>query len=148
MAPPARHDPAPAFNFVVEIDGIAAAGFAECSGLSSETDVIEYREGNERTLGVRKLPGLTHYGPVFLRRGITTNRDLWDWRQSVIDGQLSRRGVAITLLSESGEPVLRWMLRDAWIAKWEGPHLRARSSEVAIESIELVHEGIRLESAG
>ena len=61
---------------------------------------------------------------------------------------VSRRAVAITLLSEGGEPVLRWMLRDAWIAKWEGPHLRARSSEVAIESIELVHEGIRLESAG
>ncbi|HEV8533090.1 MAG TPA: phage tail protein [Methylomirabilota bacterium] len=148
MAPPARHDPAPAFNFVVEIDGIAVAGFAECSGLSSETDVIEYREGNERTLGVRKLPGLTRYGPVTLRRGITTSRELWDWRQSVIDGQISRRAVAITLLSEGGEAVLRWLLRDAWIAKWEGPHLRARSSEVAIESVELVHEGIRLESAG
>lgn len=148
MAPPARHDPAPAFNFTVEIDGIAVAGFSECAGLSSETDVIEYREGNERTLGIRKLPGLTRYGPVTLRRGITTNRDLWDLRQSVIDGQLARRSVVITLLSESGEPVLRWMLRDAWIAKWEGPHLRARSSEVAIESIELVHEGIRLESAG
>jgi phage tail-like protein len=148
MASPARHDPAPAFNFTVEIDGIAVAGFAECAGLSSETDVIEYREGNERTLGVRKLPGLTRYGPVTLRRGITTSRDLWDLRQSVIDGQLSRRSVVITLLSESGEPVLRWMLREAWIAKWEGPHLRARSSEVAIESIELVHEGIRLESAG
>ena len=148
MAGGARHDPTPDFNFLVEIDGLTAAGFSECSGLSSETDVIEYREGNERAHSARKIPGLTHYGPVTLRRGITTSRDLWDWRQSVIDGQLSRRSVAITLLSESGEPVLRWMLRDAWIAKWEGPHLRARSSEVAIESIELVHEGIRLESAG
>lgn len=141
----ARSDPAAAFNFVVEIDGITVAGFSECSGLSSETDVIEYREGNERTLGVRKLPGLTRYAPVVLRRGVTTNRELWDWRQTVIDGQIARRAVSITLLSESGTPVVRWTLRDAWIAKWEGPHLRARGSEVAIESLELAHEGIRLE---
>lgn len=145
MAPGARHDPTPAFNFLVEIDGIVTAGFSECSGLSSETEVIEYREGNERTLGVRKLPGLTRYGNVTLRRGITTNRDLWDWRQTVIDGQVSRRTVAITLLDESATPVMRWSLREAWIAKIEGPHLRARGNEVAIESIELAHEGLRLE---
>lgn len=145
MAPGARHDPTPAFNFLVEIDGIVTAGFSECSGLSSETDVIEYREGNERTLGVRKIPGLTRYGNVTLRRGITTNRDLWDWRQTVIDGQVSRRTVAITLLDESATPVMRWSLREAWIAKIEGPHLRARGNEVAIESIELAHEGLRLD---
>jgi len=145
MAPGARHDPTPAFNFLVEIDGIVTAGFSECSGLSSETEVIEYREGNERVLGVRKLPGLTRYGNVTLRRGITTNRDLWDWRQTVIDGQVSRRTVAITLLDESATPVMRWSLREAWIAKIEGPHLRARGNEVAIESIELAHEGLRLE---
>ena len=145
MPPGARHDPAAAFNFVVEIEGSTVAGFSECSGLSSETDVIEYREGNDRVLGVRKLPGLTRYAPVVLRRGITTSRELWDWRQTVIDGQLTRHAVAITLLSESGVPVARWTVRDAWIARWEGPHLRARGTEVAIESIELVHEGIRLE---
>lgn len=145
MAPGARHDPTPAFNFLVEIDGIVTAGFSECSGLSSETDVIEYREGNERTLGVRKIPGLTRYGNVTLRRGITTNRDLWDWRQTVIDGQVSRRTVAITLLDESAAPVMRWSLREAWIAKIEGPTLRARGNEVAIESIELAHEGLRLD---
>lgn len=144
MAPGARQDPASAFNFLVDIDGIPAAGFAECSGLSSETDVIEYREGNDRTLGVRKIPGLTRYANVVLRRGITTNRDLWDWRQTVIDGQVSRRTVAITLLDAAAAPVMRWTLREAWIAKWEGPSLNARRSEVAIESIELVHEGIRL----
>ena len=145
MAPGARHDPTPAFNFLVEIDGIVTAGFSECSGLSSETEVIEYREGNERTLGVRKIPGLTRYGNVTLRRGITTNRDLWDWRQTVIDGQVSCRTVAITLLDESATPVMRWSLREAWIVKIEGPLLRARGNEVAIESIELAHEGLRLD---
>lgn len=144
MAAGPRHDPAPDFNFLVEIDGITIAGFAECSGLSSETDVIEYREGNERTLGVRKLPGLTRYSNVILRRGITTSRELWDWRQTVIDGQVSRRTVSITLLDPAAAPVARWTLREAWIAKWEGPRFHARGNEVAVESIELVHEGIRL----
>lgn len=145
MPPAVRNDPAPAFGFLVEIDGITVAGFSECSGLSSETDVIEYREGNERALTVRKLPGLTSYSPVVLKRGVTTNRELWDWRQTVIDGQLVRRAVAITLLGETGAPVARWTLREAWISKWEGPHLRARSSDVAVETLELVHEGLRLE---
>ena len=139
--PPPPH-PNPDFNFLVDIDGITVAGFSECSGLSSETDVIEYREGNERTLGVRKIPGLTHYPNVVLRRGITTNREIWDWRQAVIDGQVSRRAVAITLLDQTGTPVLRWRLREAWISKWEGPHLDARGNEIAMETIELVHEGI------
>jgi len=145
MAGGARHDPTRDFNFLVEIDGLTAAGFSECSGLSSETDVIEYREGNERTLGVRKIPGLTRYGNVVLRRGITTNRELWDWRQTVIDGQVSRRTVTITLLDQAASPVVRWSLREAWIAKWEGPRFNARGNEIAIESIELVHEGIRLD---
>ena len=145
MAPGARHDPAPSFNFLVEIDGITAAGFAECSGLSSETDVIEYREGSDRTLSVRKIPGLTRYANVTLRRGITTNRELWDWRQTVIDGQASRRTVTITLLDETATPVMRWNLREAWPVKLEGPTLRARGNDVAIESIELAHEGIRLD---
>ena len=141
----ARHDPYAGFNFRVEIDGIASAAFAECSGLSSETDVIEYREGADRTLGVRKIPGLTRYANVVLRRGLTANRDLWDWRQLVVDGQVSRRTVTITLLDETAAPVMRWMLREAWIAKWEGPTFNARTSQVAIETIELVHEGIRLD---
>jgi phage tail-like protein len=139
-----RHDPLPRFNFRVEVDGLAEAAFAECSAISSETDVIEYREGGDRTLGVRKIPGLTRYANVVLRRGITASRDLWDWRQSVIDGQVSRRTVAITLLDETAAPVVRWVLQNAWPCKWEGPALDAQANEIAIESIELVHEGIRL----
>jgi phage tail-like protein len=143
MPPPVRNDPAPGFNFLVQI--LTVAGFSECSGLSSETDVVEYREGADPTLTVRKLPGLTRYSPVVLKRGITTNRELWDWRQTVIDGHLVRRAVAITLLGEAGAPVARWTLREAWPSKWEAPHFRARANEVAIEALELVHEGIHLE---
>ena len=143
MPPPARHDPFSACNFLVEIDGLQSVGFLECSGLSSETDVIEYREAGDAT--VRKLPGLTKYGRIVLKRGITTNRDLWDWRQSVVSGQTQRRNGVIVLLNEVHLPVLRWTFRNGWPAKLEGPALNAHSSDVAIESIEIVHEGLELE---
>lgn len=142
MAAPTRHDPFAGFNFIVDIEGIAA-GFLECSGLSSETDVIEYREGGD--ILIRKLPGLTKYSNIVLRRGITTTRDLWAWRQTVINGQTQRRDGTIVLLSEHRTPVLTWRFHAGWPAKLEGPTLNARSSDVAIESIEIVHEGLELE---
>jgi phage tail-like protein len=144
MANPARNDPYSALNFFVEIDGITVAGFSECSGLSTETDVIEYREGGEPTRP-RKLPGLTRYAPIVLKRGITKNRDLWKWRKTVIDGRVSRRSVSIILLDEERKEVARWNVVNAWPSKWEGPHLNAKTSEVALETLELVHEGLDLE---
>jgi phage tail-like protein len=140
-----RNDPTTAFNFLVQIDGVTVAAFVECSGLSSLTDVIEYREGSDATRGVRKLPGLTKYPNVTLKRGMTTNRELWNWRQTVVDGHVDRRTVKIVLLDEARNPVARWTLLQAWIAKWEGPHLRARANRVAIETVEIVHERLELE---
>jgi phage tail-like protein len=143
VPPPSRHDPFSACNFLVEIDGIQSASFVGCSGLSSETEVIEYREGGEAA--TRKLPGSTKYGPVVLTRGVTTNRDLWEWRQSVVSGQTQRRNGVIVLLDEARTPVARWRFYNGWPAKYEGPIFNATSSEVAIESIEIVHEGLELE---
>ncbi len=145
MANAARTDPHPAFNFLVEIDGIAVAGFAECSGLGSETDVIEYREGGDRTRSARKIPGLTRWTAIVLRRGITTGRELWNWRRAIVNGQLDRRAGAIVLLGHDGTPVARWTFQAGWPAKWVGPELRARASDVAIETLEIVHEGLELE---
>jgi phage tail-like protein len=141
MAAPARTDPLPEFNFIVEIDGIPAARFAECSGLSSETAVIEYREGGE-PLRVRKLPGLTKYPPVTLKRGFVTDRSLWQWRQRVTEGRTERRSGSIILLDPAGQEVARFNFVEGWPSRWEGPHLRARSNEVAIETLEIVHEGL------
>jgi phage tail-like protein len=141
----ARDDPHPAFNFLVQIDGVVVAGFEECSGLSSQTDVIEYREGGDRTRSARKIPGLTRWSPIVLRRGVSTHRELWQWRRAIVDGQLDRRAGAIVLLGHDRSEVARWVFREGWPSKWEGPHLRARSSEVAIETLEIVHEGLELE---
>jgi phage tail-like protein len=139
-----RQDPFTGLNFRVEIDSIPVAAFAECSGLSSETDVIEYREGTDRQATPRLLPGLTRYGPIVLRRGVTTNRDLWNWRKTVIDGAVQRLNGAVILLDAEHNPVARWNFSEAWPRKWEGPVLRAGGNEVAIETLEIVCERIEL----
>jgi phage tail-like protein len=141
MAPPQRDDPYKAFNFLVEIDGIARAGFSEVSGLESETTVIEYRVGGERN-AVRKLPGLTKYANIVLRRGVTQDAELSNWRKTVEDGQVDRRNGSIILRDDDGTEVVRWNFFNGWISKWQGPALNASENEVAIETIEIAHEGL------
>ncbi len=137
-------DPFAEYSFLVEIDGVTSAGFAEVGGLSTETEIIEYRNGNEPTT-VRKLPGLTKYANVVLKRGITRDSSLWDWRKTVIDGQLERRAVQIRLLDEARQPVVRFTLLEAWPVTYEGPGLNARGNEIAIETLELAHERLEIE---
>lgn len=145
MPPASRRDPYKNYSFLVEIEGVAQAGFAEVSGLSAEAAAIEYREGADPLASTRKLPGLVKYSNVTLKRGITTDRDLWDWWQTVVDGNVQRRNVVIALLDDSRTPVARWRLRNAWIAKIEGPNLSSSKNEVAIETVELAHEGLELD---
>lgn len=143
MPPAPRRDPLKNYSFLVEIDGIASAAFKSVSGLAAEAEVIEHREGGNLSSS-RKFPGRVRYPNVTLTRGITTSHDLWDWWQTVVDGRLERRDVAVVLLDDSRTPVLRWLLHDAWIARIEGPTLEAGGKELAIESIELAHEGLEL----
>lgn len=104
--PPARQDPFRNFNFVVEIDGMVAAGFSEVSMPAASADVIEYREGGESNV-VRKLPGRIHFGNPMLRRGITASDELYHWWKTVLDGQTSRRTMAVILMDEARNPVKR-----------------------------------------
>jgi phage tail-like protein len=143
MAGANRNDPYKAFNFLVEIDGIQVAGFAECTGLSTETDIIEYREGSERG-GLRKIPGLTKFSNITLKRGLTQNRDLWNWHKVVINGGVDRRSGAIIVLGDDHAPVARFQFREGWPSKWEGPRFNAKSSEIALETLEIAHEGLEL----
>lgn len=140
-----RNDPYGQFNFLIEIDGVIQGGFNEASGLTTDTNVIEYREGNEQHGTTRKLPGLIKYNNIVLKRGWTDNRALWEWRKKVIDGQTSRTTGTITLMNEARQPALRWTFREGWPSKWEGPALNAKTSEVAIETLEIAHEGLQLE---
>jgi phage tail-like protein len=137
-----RTDPLSGFNFRVEIDGIALAAFAEVSGLVSETQVVEYRTGDSLT--TRKLPGPTKYANIVLKRGITLDLSLWQWRRSVVQGKAERRNGSIVLLDEARKDMLRFNFVDGWPCRWEGPTLRAGSNDVAIETLEIAHEGLEL----
>jgi phage tail-like protein len=139
-----REDPYRAYNFLVEIDGAAVAGFSEVGGLSGDGDVVEYREGTDVPLTVRKLPGLRKYSNITLKRGYTTSRVLWQWRLQIIEGQLVRRNGAIVLLDEQRKRVAEWRFTNGWIVKYEGPALSAKGNDVALETVEIAHEGLAL----
>ena len=138
-----RVDPYRNFRFLLEIDGITQAGFQEVAIPDSTTDPIEYRNGDEGPT-VRKLPGLVKYGNLTLKWGITDSTELYEWRKQVEDGNTmeARKNVAIILLNEVGEPASRWEFRQAWPTKYDAPDLNATGNEVAIENLEVCHEGM------
>jgi len=137
-------DPYAVFNFLLEIGGITRAGFAEATGLNAESNVIEYREGNEG-ITPRKLPGLEKFGNVTLKHGTSQDKDIFNWHKSVMDGDIVReQSMSIVLLDEKRTEVKRWNLREAWPSKWVGPDLKANANEVAFEAIELCHEGVEV----
>ena len=134
-------DPYGNFNFTIEIDGIERAAFQECSGFDSTIDVIEHREGGENTTP-RKLPGLTKYSNITLKWGMTNDRELYDWHRRVVEGEIERKNGSIVLRNRKGEEVARWNFVRAWPTKWDGPDLNAEGNDVAIETLELAHEGV------
>lgn len=140
-----RDDPFPHSNFRVEIDGLTVASFSEVSGLVAEGGSIDYREGTDRTNTVRKLMGLQTYTPIVLKRGSTQNKELWTWFLNIVNGARDRRNGSIILMDEARNDVLRWNFVNAWPTKVEGPSLNAANNEVAMESMELVHEGLAIE---
>jgi phage tail-like protein len=140
-----RDNPYLNFNFLVDLGLGEEMGFSEVEVPSGEIEVIEYREGGDRVNSARKLPGLAKYPNVTLKRGITGRTDLFEWWKAVRDGQAQRRDVTITLLDEQRQAVLRWHLRNAFPVKIEGPSLNASGNEVAIETLELAHEGLEIE---
>jgi phage tail-like protein len=139
-----REDPYRTFNFLVRINNTTVAGFSEVGGLSSDGDVIEYREGADLPLHVRKLTGLRKFANITCKRGYTRSRVLWLWRRNILDGKEDRRNGAIILLDEQRKQVVEWRFEKGWISKYEGPALNAKGNEVAIESIEICHEGLRI----
>jgi phage tail-like protein len=147
---PDRHGPFRVARFLLEIDGIAKAGFNHCRLPSSSTAVVEYREGNDPPTP-RKLAGLNAYGPLELRYGVTTDGvEIAEWRRLVEQGKVdeARRSIAVVLLDEEGSPGARWEFRNAWPARYEGPRLDADRSAVAVETLEIVCEGFRRVDGG
>src|SRR4029450_8276475 len=141
MATGQRVDPYNNFNFLVEIDSISRAAFHEASGFDSSIDVIEHREGGENTTA-RKLPGQTKFSNITLKWGITGDTELYDWHRAAVEGDLQRKTGSIGPLGRKGEEVARWNFKRGWPAKYMASELNAEGNDVAIETLEIAHEGL------
>lgn len=136
--------PLPNYHFIVQWGG-NQIGFTEVTGLDINIDVIEYRSGSSPVQSVTKMPGLIKYSNITLKRGIVKgDTDFFKWINTIQQSTVERRDVVISLLNESHEPVMTWKARNAFPVKYSGPDLNAESSDVAIETLELAHEGLSL----
>jgi phage tail-like protein len=141
-APGKRVDPYGNYNYTVEIDGITRAAFHEVSGFDSSVDVIEHREGGDN-ITPRKLPGMAKFANIVLKWGITDDRQLADWHADIVSGKpVVRKNGSIVLRDRAGKEQVRWNFMQAWPTKWTGPSLTAEGNDVAIETLELAHEGL------
>lgn len=145
MAVGDRNDPYRGYNYRVEIDNAAVAGFSEASGLSFNIDPVEYREGTDVNMHVRKLTGLRKFSNITLKRGYTDNRELWNWYLTGLNGAVERRNGAIILQDEDRAAVLRWNFEAGWITKYESSNLSASNNDVLIETIEICVERVEIE---
>lgn len=143
MAIGRRVDPYRGFRFRVEIDGVNIAGFSEATIPDSSTDVVEYREGNDPPHQM-KLSGLTKYGNITLKKGLTDNMELYLWSKLVEErgSAGARKHMSLILIDEAGEDKARWDVVNAWPIKYDPSDFSAKSNEVIVESLELVHEGV------
>lgn len=134
-------NPYTAFNFLVEIQGLVVGGFSEVSGLQAETETEDYHEGGRNNF-VHKLPKVTKYPNIVFKRGISDAFELWEWHQNVIAGQIQRQNGSVILLDITGSEKWRWNFSSAYPVKWIGPELKGDSNTVAVETLELAHNGL------
>lgn len=159
--PGLRSDPLPAFNFYISlidssstfakvltaISFVAAGGFTECTGLDASLEVEPYQEGGENTY-VHQFPTRVTYSNIVLKRGVGFSEDLWNWHFSYVNNKGKRRDGLIFLRNELHIPIKTWLFKRGLPLKWTGPTFNASQNNVAIEGIEIVHEGLELVSPG
>lgn len=139
----ARTDPFRGFRFRIEIDGIQTAGFSEATIPDSTTDPVEYREGTDPT-HQRKLSGLTKFGNISLKKGLTDSMELYNWHKQVTQtgAAKARKNISLILVDEEGSDKARWDIVEAWPTKYSPSGFSAKGNEVMIETLEIVHEGL------
>ena len=128
------------FNFKVEIEGVTTGAFRNVEGLDSETEIVEYQDGDDLIL--RKRPGRTKYSNVTLKRGYINNTELWEWRKAVIEGKVQRKSGSIILCADDGAEIMRYNFFEAWPTKWKGFTLDSKGTDVNVEEMELAVEKI------
>lgn len=136
------------YNFLFEMQGLRVATFSNVSGLAIQMDVIEVRDGGDPAY-VRTLPGLVRYPRITLSWGVTTSSDMWDWMNTAINGQVSKKDAAIICIGSDGQTeMLRYNMTGVWPCAWTGCELDASRSEAAIEHMTLVAETLERVTQG
>ncbi len=150
MPPTYRDDPYTNYNFELVVNGISDDGkavkgsFSEASGLEVTMDPIEYRIGSE-DITPRKIPGLKKFTNITLKKGITGDIAFWNWVVEGMNGLVNRAEGSVVLLDENRNEVMRWNFRRGWPCKWTGPGLNATNNEIAMETLEICHEGLEID---
>jgi phage tail-like protein len=138
--------PLPAFHFTVDWGGTQMA-FSEVTGLNIDAQVIEYRDGPSPDFSMVKMPGLKKFENITLKRGVfAADNEFFDWLNQIKMNEPERRDITISLLNEEHDPVITWKVLNAWPTKVTSPDLQANGNEAAVESIEIAHEGLYIES--
>ena len=146
MPTAAKQYPLPTFHFTVEWGG-TRIGFSEVTGLTQENQAIEYRDGSFPEYSSIKMPGLRKFSNITMKRGVVkSDNDFFKWLSTVKMNTVERRNLVICLRDEELNPVMVWNVSNAFPVKVEGPQLKASANEVAIESIELAHEGLQVQN--
>ena len=136
--------PMPKFHFLVKWDD-KQISFQEVSGLDAQSEEIKYRSGDSAIFSPVKMPGLVKYSNVTMKKGIFKGDNrFWDWFKEIKMNTIARKNITISLLDEGGNPTMTWTLKNAWPTKVTGTDLKSEGNEVAIETIEIVHEGLEI----
>jgi phage tail-like protein len=143
---PETKDPLVSAWYGVEFQGQVQGAFRECTGLGSHNEVVDYKaSGPKGEYVMKKVPGRMTWNPITLKRGITDAMDMWKWRQVVEEGKVddARKNGSIVMFNQQGQEVARWDFVAAWPSKITGPTANANANEIAIEEMEIVHEGYK-----
>lgn len=137
--------PLPKFYFMVDWGSTTDIPFQEVIGLEIEAEPIEYRHGNSKVFSKINMPGMVKTNKVTMRKGVFVNdNSFWDWYDKIKLNVIERQNVVIKLLDEAGKPTMKWTLNNAWPTKISSTDLKSESNEVAIENIEIMHEGLSI----
>lgn len=139
-------NPLVAFNFGLEIEGKLSGYFTKVSGIGSESEVVEHKVVNSETgeTIIQKIPGRLTWTNITLSRGVTSNIDVWTWRQQIVDGKVdeARTNCSVIAYNQAGDEIGRWNLENAWPSKVTGPEMDSGGANLMVEEMTIVHEGI------
>ena len=144
---PGKHkDPVTAASFFLEIQGHCTGTFKECTGLGSESEVITHTTAdNGGKVVIQKIPGNLKWGEITLKRGVTDDMAIWDWRKMIEDGKVisARASGTVTMYNQANEAVAEWTFDNSWPVKVTGPTMNASTNDIAVEELTIAHEGMR-----